>query len=216
MRYSDSFVKYTNTLSGQDYEPLSQEREKELLAQYTAGDTKAFDVIIKAYLRFVIFLLKEYKIPDDVDIMDIVQEGNAGLIHGLHKFDSVKYSCRVSTYCVHWIRFFINKALSYYANIRNTTTALSEEEHESNYPRVDEKYPIDAIYDIKTFALEPLNDREKLVITYFYGLNESRKPKTLQEIASILHIHIERVRQLRDTAQNKINAHLLSQLVHNQ
>ena len=212
MRYSNAFVKYTHTLAKPPYEPLSIVRERELLLKYAAGDEEAFDTIVKAYLRFVIYLLKDYKIPDEVDIMDIVQEGNMGLMHGLRKFDSKKYSCRVSTYCVHWIRFFINKALSYYAVIRNTFSALPEEEYTNNYPRVAEKYPINVAREIKYDSHQLLHDRKRLVIVYFYGLKEAFQPKTLQEIASILHIHIERVRQLRDTAQNKIDDHLLSQL----
>jgi len=51
---------------------------------------------------------------------------------------------------------------------------------------------------------------------YFYGLKDPFVSKTLQEIASILHIHIERVRQLRDTALSKMDAHLLSQIAHTQ
>jgi len=230
MRYSDTFVKYTKTLAAPQYEPLSVARERELLKEYAEGSNEAFNIIVNAYLRFVIFLLKFYKIPDDVDIMDIVQEGNAGLIHGLRKFDSYTYPGRVSTYCVHWIKFFMSKALTSQASIRNMFISL---EHTDIENKAVEEKDINASYSIKGMGANPeisdeiskdiinhvmpvLNDREKLVIVYFYGLKDPFVSKTLQEIASILHIHIERVRQLRDTALSKMDAHLLSQIAHTQ
>lgn len=229
MRYSEAFIKYTKTLAAPQYEPLSQVRERELLKALENGTTDAFNVIVNAYLRFVIFLLKLYKIPDDIDIMDIVQEGNMGLMHGLSKFDSVKYPGRVSTYCVHWIKFFMNKALSSQASLRNMFVYLDNSDIEdapsditSNSSYYAWSHDLwsgaagDISQDIVDYVMTTLNDREKLVIVYFYGLRDPFVPKTLQEIASILHIHIERVRQLRDTALAKIDEHLLSQIAHTQ
>jgi len=230
MRYSETFVKYTKTLAAPQYEPLSQARERELLMEWSNGSTEAFNTIVNAYLRFVIFLLKLFKIPDDVDIMDIVQEGNEGLMHGLSKFNPVKYPGRVSTYCVHWIKFFMNKALTHQASIRNMFISFEQSDTDDRSSFSDNQ---DIFYhswmadaqqevsdsiskDIIEYVMPILNGREKLVIVYFYGLRDPFIPKTLQEIASILHIHIERVRQLRDTALAKLNKHLLSQIAHTQ
>lgn len=216
MQYSPGFVKYTRNLASDQYKPLTVEAEKVLLIKYSNGSKEAFDKIVNAYLRFVLFILKEFKIPDDVDIMDIVQEGNLGLMHGLTKFDAVRYSCRVSTYCVYWIRFFITKSLGSYSTIRGIFLPLPEEDFVANQPRVENSYSINISQDIINHALNILKDREKLVVVYFYGLKEPYTPKTLQEIASILHIHIERVRQIRDTALEKLNVGLISQISHTQ
>jgi len=216
MQYSVGFVKYTKNLSSDTYKPLTIVEEQELLQAHSQGSKEAFDKIVNAYLRFVLFILKEFKIPDDVDVMDIVQEGNIGLIHGLSKFDVTRYSCRVSTYCVYWIRFFITKALSGYSTIRGIFVPLPEEDFVSNQPRVEGNYSVNISQDIIKHALQVLKDREKLVVIHFYGLKEPYTPKTLQEIASILHIHIERVRQIRDTALDKLNTDLISQISHTQ
>lgn len=216
MQYSIGFVHYTKNLSSKKYEPLSVDVEQKLLKEYSEGSKEAFDNIVNAYLRFVLFILKEFKIPDDVDIMDIVQEGNLGLMHGLTKFDISRYSCRVSTYCVYWIRFFITKSLGSYVTTRRIFSPLPEEDYVANQPKVEVNYSINISQDIIKHALNVLRNREKLVVIHFYGLKEPYMPKTLQEIASILHIHIERVRQIRDTALDKLNNDLISQISHSQ
>jgi len=220
MRYSNGFITYTKNLSADKYKPLSIDDEQQLLKEVNEGSEEgskeAFDKIVNAYLRFVLFILKEFKIPEDVDIMDIVQEGNMGLIHGLTKFDVSRYSCRVSTYCVYWIRFFITKSLGNYSTIRGIFFALPDEDYVDKQPRVESNIADDVAQDIVKHALNDLKDREKLVIIHFFGLKEPKIPKTLQEIASMLHIHIERVRQIRDTALDKLNVDLISQISHNQ
>lgn len=216
MKYSEGFVIYTRNLAAKKYTPLSVDDEKVLLKEYSNGSKEAFDKIVNAYLRFVLFILKEFKIPEDVDIMDIVQEGNLGLMHGLTKFDVTRYSCRVSTYCVFWIRFFIIKALTNYATIRGIFFAFPDEDYIDKQARVESEYAVNISQDIISHVLQKLKDREKLVIIHFYGLQEPYMPKTLQEIASMLHIHIERVRQIRDTALDKLNNELISQISHSQ
>lgn len=208
MKYSAAFVYYAKRLAEDRYQPLTLEKERELLHQCSEGREDAFNKIVNAYLRFVIFLLREFKIPDDVDIMDIIQEGNLGLMHGLTKFNPELYDCRVSTYCAHWIRFFINKSLSIYSKSRNFFTPILDEEYLQGYVIEKDSYKDKANVDIVDYALSKLNERERLVVSLYFGLQSPYISKTLLEIASMLHINFERVRQLKDLALEKMKPYV--------
>jgi RNA polymerase primary sigma factor len=66
--------------------------------------------LIEANLRLVIFVAKRYK-GLGMSMMDIIQEGNLGLIHAVEKFDYRK-GYRFSTYAIWWIRQAITRALA--------------------------------------------------------------------------------------------------------
>jgi len=66
--------------------------------------------LIEANLRLVVHIARRYR-GFGVDIMDLVQEGNLGLIHAVEKYDHRK-GCRFSTYATWWIRQYITRALA--------------------------------------------------------------------------------------------------------
>jgi RNA polymerase primary sigma factor len=96
--------KYMNEIS--EVELLSAEEEKRLfhLFQKSVGDEKDFvrDKLITANLRLVVFCVKRY-LGQGFLFLDLVQEGNKGLIRAVDKFD-LTMNVRFSTYAVWWIR----------------------------------------------------------------------------------------------------------------
>ncbi|MDR2660336.1 MAG: RNA polymerase sigma factor RpoD/SigA [Spirochaetaceae bacterium] len=91
---------------------LSAEEERELIGRVAEGDKLAVKRIIEANLRLVIKVGQNYLSPD-ISLMDIIQEGNVGLMHAVEKFDLSK-NVRFSTYAVLWIkqaiaRFVVSK-----------------------------------------------------------------------------------------------------------
>jgi RNA polymerase primary sigma factor len=89
---------------------LSFEEELELSRQIQEGDEKARQKLITANLRLVVKIARSYAVAD-VSFMDIIQEGNMGLIHAAEKYDFAK-QVRFSTYSSWWIRQYISRYLS--------------------------------------------------------------------------------------------------------
>jgi RNA polymerase primary sigma factor len=81
---------------------LSAEQEIELAQAIKNGSRAARDKLVRANLRLVIKIAHEYR-TSNISLMDLIQEGNIGLVHAAEKFDDEK-GARFSTYAAWWIR----------------------------------------------------------------------------------------------------------------
>src|SRR4051794_22443933 len=89
---------------------LTPEREKELGRRVQQNDKVALEELVKANLRFVVSYAKRYR-NAHVLFLDLINEGNIGLIHAAKKYDPDK-NVKFITYAVWWIRQSILHALS--------------------------------------------------------------------------------------------------------
>jgi len=89
---------------------LSAEEEIDLANRIKTGDNKAKEKMIKSNLRLVINFAKRYR-NFDIPLMDLIEEGNMGLMKAVTKFNPKK-GYRFSTYASWWIRQYINRALA--------------------------------------------------------------------------------------------------------
>jgi RNA polymerase primary sigma factor len=92
------------------YALLSFEEEIELSHRIQAGDLSARKKLIESNLRLVVTVAKKYTAPD-MPLLDIIQEGNLGLITAAQKYE-FSYNVRFSTYACWWIQQSITRAIA--------------------------------------------------------------------------------------------------------
>lgn len=104
-KISDNVKRYLQVIG--DYPRLSQEEEISLCEKMKNGDIDAKDTFIRCNLKLVVSVAKQYS-RYGVPLMDLIQEGNLGLIKAVDKFDYT-LGFKFSTYAMQWIRQYISR-----------------------------------------------------------------------------------------------------------
>src|SRR3954468_21944862 len=90
--------------------------EKRELNKASKAAAAAKDRFIRANLRLVVSIARRYPLPQGMELLDLIQEGNLGLEHAVDKFDWRK-GFKFSTYATFWIRQAIGRALDQKASL---------------------------------------------------------------------------------------------------
>ena len=151
---------------------LSSEEEIELAVKITEGDEYAKQRLTEANLRLVVSIAKEY-VGRGMYFLDLIQEGNVGLIKAVDKFDYTK-GFKFSTYATWWIRQAITRAIADQARtirspvhmvetINRLKKVQSQLLHENGYEPSEEviaekmELPVERVREIMRIAQEPVS-----------------------------------------------------------
>jgi RNA polymerase primary sigma factor len=244
---------------------LTREQERDLARRIHKGDQKALDGLVKANLRFVVSIAKQYS-NQGLSLEDLINEGNLGLIKAAHRFDEER-GFKFISYAVWWIRQAMLQALAEHSRIvrlplnragtlyrigkasrqldqelgrqpspeeiakrlnisieevedtmviANThvslddpysadkdDTALVDYLTDENQAAPDEDTYVSALSDDLEKALGPLTDRERMILSLYFGLGGD-EPMTLEDIGKKLHLTRERIRQIKEKAIQRL------------
>lgn len=107
-RGSEALERYLQDISKE--EMVSTDEEVELAKRIRQGDKNALERLVKANLRFVVSVAKQYQ-GQGLELTDLINEGNVGLINAAMKFDETR-GFKFISYAVWWVRQSILQALA--------------------------------------------------------------------------------------------------------
>ena len=191
---------------------LTKETEIELFKRIKNGEIQARDEAIKKNLRLVISIAKK-RLNRGLDLTDLIQYGNIGLIKAIEKFD-LKKECRFSTYATWWIRQAIDRALYYETRtirIPNYMCAHIDKLKQYLYYNSNKNYPTTKeLAQILNCDEKTVNKILKLLENKNISLNNTidMKGNELEKIVSVESEDINKQilnEQLIDIIENKSN-----------
>ena len=169
--------------------------------------------IVRANLRLVVAMTKRYA-HSSQPLFELVSDGNVSLMRAVEKFDYAR-GARFSTYatCAIIKNFAQTIARDFRdrARFRNAGDEVFQAVTDWRIdPQTEDTAQRQRVVEIAGL-LKELDDRERLIICWRYGLNSNGKPMTLAELGSALGISKERIRQLATRAIAKLRRAAMEQ-----
>ena len=210
---------------------LSPEEEMDLSIRVANGDQEAARLLAESNLRLVVSIAKRY-VGRGLLFLDLIQEGNIGLMKAVEKFDYDK-GYKFSTYATWWIRQAITRALADQARTirvpvhmvetinkmariqRQLTLELNREPSEEEDSHLGDFVPDERNMSPEDFTtneilkeeiksvLSTLQPREQQVLELRFGLIDGTS-YTLEEVGKKFNVTRERIRQIEAKALRKL------------
>ena len=195
-------------------QPITQEQELTLALRARQGDTEARELLIHAHLRMVVNIARQYQRPG-VEMLDLIQEGNIGLITAVDKFDPTQ-GHRLTTLAFYWInkhiqRFLNNEpddlvSLDMEINDGAAILLLSDTIEDKGttlgdptIQNIETQMENQELQQLVHNMLATLSPREQEVLRLLYGL-DNYPVLSRNEIAKIIGVREEQVSRIKTRA----------------
>ena len=201
-------------------QPLTEAQELFLAERAREGDHNARQQLIQSHLLLVVNIARRYARPG-IDIMDLLQEGNIGLIRAVDEYDP-SLGNRLNTLARYWAEKYILRFLrdEVEINISLDTEIISSEENLLLSDTIEDQdtllgcqtfKTIEQIIDLRELqehvqhklALLPPNEQQ--VIKLLYGLDGYPK-MTIEQISQYLGIHQKSICRIKSKAIRKLKS----------
>lgn len=204
-------------------EPLTKEREFELLTSYTNGDMAVRQILIEHNLRLVVYIAKKFE-NTGINIEDLISIGTIGLIKGVNTYKTDK-NTKLATYCSRCIE---NEILMHLRKTSNIKSEISFDEplnvdwdgNElmlSDILGTENNIVVKPIEDeadrsIVNLALQKLKKREQVIICMRFGLCGYAE-RTQKEVADTLGISQSYISRLEKRIISRLKTDIGKQLI---
>lgn len=196
------------------YPQLSPQEELPLAQRARQGDTEARNQLIHTHLRMVVNIARQYLRPD-VEMLDLIQEGNIGLIKAVDKFDPTQGN-RLSTLAFYWVNKQIQRFLDHEPDDLvsldmeiydgSETLLLSDTIEDKGtilggptIPHIDTVMEYEEMQSKVREMLSRLSKREQEVLRLLYGL-DNYPVLSRREIAQVIGVREEQVSRIKTRA----------------
>ena len=200
------------------YPQLSPEQELTLATRARQGDAEAREQLIHANLSLVVRVAKVYMPPCD-EIMDLIQEGNIGLIYAVDMFDPAKGN-RLSTLAFYWINKHIQRFLNHEPDDLVSLDMELTDSHEylllsdtiadqgtllgsQTIQHIDAKMEHEELKELLAAQLVKLSPNEQQVLRLLYGI-DGYPAMERKDIARVMSIQIDQISRIKTRALKRM------------
>lgn len=155
----------------QNYGRYSKEEELEIITKIKNGDMKARNEFLEQNLRLVVSIAKKYQ-GRNIPLIDLIQEGNIGLMKALDEFD-INKGCKFSTYATNWITAFIRRYIA--DKSRNIRLPVNFYYEISNFMKIKNRLERELGREPNILELARKTGKDKdTILRYFAYLNDTK------------------------------------------
>ena len=200
------------------YQPLTQEQEQTLAEQVRAGNQQARNQLIEAYLILPVNIARQNLRPD-VELMDLIQEGNIGLIKAVDMFDPTQGN-RLGTLARFWVEKyilgFLRDEMDDYVSLNTPIVDTGErlllsetiedrgtimgDQGIKNIETIIERQELQKHMNV---LLKNLSSNDLEVLQLFYGLN-GYPQMNRHEISALIGISQDQISRIKTRALNRL------------
>jgi RNA polymerase sigma factor (sigma-70 family) len=204
------------------YKKLSEKEECTIIERMSQGDMVARQMLIESYLRLVVSMAKHPKYRHQAEVLDLIQEGNIGLIKAADCFDAGMGN----SFAIFATKCIKNRMLLFVSKKNDDVLSLDSKVYEdaeeyichadlvmdeanilgdASFGMIEDVMIDEEMKQRAYAAIEKLPKREREVVQLLYGVGV-RDAMSLQEVAMLLGVSKERVGQIRDSALRQLES----------